>query len=180
MAHFHVYSWSRWHVDSSSVKQYVYCWWNKTKFWCKWERTEKTTTLDSTSGWKSSPEKFTTDTSPERERRLEIQREQRRRRRRQETTEQREHRLAQRKQNRQQETEEQRNRRLEYQRQYRQGRRESENLADRQRRLNLDSLSNAARLNNENPNKESIDYKDFEQPRHIDWVMRMNRSEMSG
>ena len=58
--------------------------------------------------------RFSTETPLERERRLEIKREQRRRRRQQETAEQREHRLAQRRQRRQQETEEQRNRRLEY------------------------------------------------------------------
>ena len=58
--------------------------------------------------------RFSTEIPLERERRLEIQREQRRRRRQQEIAEQREHRLAQRKQRRQQETEEQRNRRLEY------------------------------------------------------------------
>ena len=58
--------------------------------------------------------RFSTEIPLERERRLEIQREQRRRRRQQEIAEQREHRLAQRKQRRQQETEEQRNRRLEF------------------------------------------------------------------
>ena len=62
--------------------------------------------------------RFSPETPLERERRLQIQREQRRRRRQQETAEQREHRLAQRRQRRQQETEEQRNRRLEYQRHY--------------------------------------------------------------
>ena len=44
--------------------------------------------------------RFTNETPEERERRLEIQREQRRRRRKQETAEQREHRLAQRRQRR--------------------------------------------------------------------------------
>ena len=53
------------------------------------------------------PERFSTDTPLERERRLQIQREQRRRRHQQETAEQKEHRLAQRRQRRQQETEEQ-------------------------------------------------------------------------
>ena len=57
--------------------------------------------------------RFFTEIPLERERRLEIQREQRRRRRQQEIAEQREHRLAQRRQRRQQATEEQRNRRLE-------------------------------------------------------------------
>ena len=57
--------------------------------------------------------RFSTEIPLERERRLEIQREQRRRRRQQEIAEQREHRLAQRRQRRQQATEEQRNRRLE-------------------------------------------------------------------
>ena len=51
--------------------------------------------------------RFTNETPEERERRLEIQREQRRRTRQQETAEQREHRLAQRRQRRPQETEEQ-------------------------------------------------------------------------
>ena len=51
--------------------------------------------------------RFSTETPLERERRLEIQREQRRRRRQQETAEQREHRPAQRRQRHQQETEEQ-------------------------------------------------------------------------
>ena len=64
------------------------------------------------------PGRFSTETTPGRECRLQIEREQRRRRRQQETAEQREHRLAQRRQRRQQETEEQRNRRLEYQRHY--------------------------------------------------------------
>ena len=49
-------------------------------------------------------ERFTNETPEERERRLEIQREQRRRTRQQETAEQREHRLAQRRQRRPQET----------------------------------------------------------------------------
>ena len=53
------------------------------------------------------PGRFFTETPLERERRLQIQREQRRRRRQQETAEQKEHRLAQRRQRRQQETEEQ-------------------------------------------------------------------------
>ena len=53
------------------------------------------------------PERFSTATPLERERRLQIQREQQRRRRQQETAEQKEHRLAQRRQRRQQETEEQ-------------------------------------------------------------------------
>ena len=64
------------------------------------------------------PGRFSTETPLERQRRLQIQREQGRRRRQQETAEQTEHRLAQRKQRRRQETEEQRNRRLEYQRHY--------------------------------------------------------------
>ena len=64
--------------------------------------------------------RFTNETPEERERRLEIQREQWRRRRQQETAEQREHCLAQRRQRHPQETEEQRNRRLENQRQSRQ------------------------------------------------------------
>ena len=51
--------------------------------------------------------RFPTEPLLERERRLQIQREQRRRRRQQETAEQKEHRLAQRRQRRQQETEEQ-------------------------------------------------------------------------
>ena len=50
---------------------------------------------------------FSTETPLERERRLQIQREQRRRRRQQETAEQKEHHLAQRRQHRQQEAEEQ-------------------------------------------------------------------------
>ena len=49
--------------------------------------------------------RFSTETPLERERRLQIQREQRRRRRQQETAEKKEHRLAQRRQRRQQETE---------------------------------------------------------------------------
>ena len=53
------------------------------------------------------PGRFSPETPLERERRLQIQREQRRRRRQQETAEQKEHRLAQRRQRRQQETEEQ-------------------------------------------------------------------------
>ena len=53
------------------------------------------------------PGRFSTETPLERERRLQIQREQRRRRRQQETAEQKEHHLAQRRQHRQQETEEQ-------------------------------------------------------------------------
>ena len=53
------------------------------------------------------PERFFTECPLERERRLQIQREQRRRRRQQETAELKEHRLAQRRQRRQQETEEQ-------------------------------------------------------------------------
>ena len=53
------------------------------------------------------PGRFSTETPLQRERRLQIQREQRRRRRQQETAEQKEHRLAQRRQRRQQETEEQ-------------------------------------------------------------------------
>ena len=77
--------------------------------------------------------RFSTETPLERERRLEIQREQRRRRRQQESADQREHRLAQRRQRRQQETEEQRNRRLEYQRDYYQGR----------RTLDLNNVSNS-------------------------------------
>ena len=64
------------------------------------------------------PGRFSTETPPGWERWLQIQHEQRRRRHQQDTTEQREHRLAQRRQRRQQETEEQRNRRLEYQRHY--------------------------------------------------------------
>ena len=64
------------------------------------------------------PGRFSTETPPGQECRLQIQHEQQRRRRQQETAEQREHRLAQRRQRRQQETEEQRNRRLEYQRRY--------------------------------------------------------------
>ena len=52
------------------------------------------------------PGRFSTETPLDRERRLQIQREQRRRRRQQETAEQKEHRLAQRRQRRQQETEE--------------------------------------------------------------------------
>ena len=60
-----------------------------------------------TSGSKSSPRKIFHRTPLERERRLQIQREQQRRRRQQETAEQKEHRLAQRRQRRQQETEEQ-------------------------------------------------------------------------
>ena len=51
--------------------------------------------------------RFSTETSLERERRLQIQREKRRTRRQQETAEQKEHRLAQRRQRQQQETEEQ-------------------------------------------------------------------------
>ena len=66
--------------------------------------------------------RFATETPLQRERRLEIQREQRRRRRQQQTAEQRQHHLARRRQRRQQQAKEQRNRRLEYQRQYRQGR----------------------------------------------------------
>ena len=62
------------------------------------------TTLGSRSGWNSS---FTTETSLERECRLEIQREHRRKRGQQESAEQRDHRLAQRRQHRQQEREEQ-------------------------------------------------------------------------
>ena len=58
--------------------------------------------------------RFSTEIPLERERQLEIQREQRRRRRQLEIAEHRKHRLAQRRQRRQQETEEQRNRRLEY------------------------------------------------------------------
>ena len=59
------------------------------------------------------------ETPEQRERRLhwQIQRKQCRRRRHQETTEQRQHHLAQRRQCRQEETEEQRNHRLEYHRQ---------------------------------------------------------------
>ena len=53
------------------------------------------------------PGRFSPKTPLERERRLQIQREQRRRRRQQETAEQKEHHLAQRRQHRQQETEEQ-------------------------------------------------------------------------
>ena len=53
------------------------------------------------------PGRFSTETPLERERRLQIQREQRRTRRQQETAGQKEHRLAQRRQRRQQETEEQ-------------------------------------------------------------------------
>ena len=53
------------------------------------------------------PGRFSTETPLERERRLQIQREQRRRRRQQGTAEQKENRLAQRRQRRQQETEEQ-------------------------------------------------------------------------
>ena len=53
------------------------------------------------------PGRFSTETPLERERRLQIQREQRSGRRQQETAEQKEHRLAQRRQRRQQETEEQ-------------------------------------------------------------------------
>ena len=83
--------------------------------------------------------RFTNETPEERERRLEIQREQWRRRRQQETAEQREHRLAQRRQRHPQETEEQRNRRLEYQRQY-QG----------THRLHVNDLSNIT-LSNEGP-----------------------------
>ena len=52
------------------------------------------------------PGRFSTETPLERERRLQIQREQRRRIRQQETAEQKEHCLAQRRQRRQQETEE--------------------------------------------------------------------------
>ena len=58
--------------------------------------------------------RFSTEIPLERERQLEIQREQRRRRRQLEIAEHRKHRLAQRRQRRQQETEEQWNRRLEY------------------------------------------------------------------
>ena len=53
------------------------------------------------------PGRFSTETPLERERRLQIQREQRRRKSQQETAEQKEHRLAQRRQRRQQEREEQ-------------------------------------------------------------------------
>ena len=53
------------------------------------------------------PGRFSTETPLERERRLQIQREQRRRRCQQETAEHKEHRLAQRRQRRQQDTEEQ-------------------------------------------------------------------------
>ena len=53
------------------------------------------------------PGRFSTETPLQRERRLQIQREQRRRKSQQETAEQKEHRLAQRRQRRQQETEEQ-------------------------------------------------------------------------
>ena len=52
------------------------------------------------------PGRFSTETPLERERRLQIQREQRRRKSQQETAEQKEHRLAQQRQRRQQETEE--------------------------------------------------------------------------
>ena len=102
--------------------------------------------------------RFTNETPEERERRLEIQREQRRRRRQQETAEQREHRLAQRRQRHPQETEEQRNRRLENQRQSRQ--QETEEQRNRrleyQRqyqgtpRLHVINLSNIT-LSNEEP-----------------------------
>ena len=93
-----------------------------------------------TCGSKSSPRKISTETPLERERRLQIHREQRRRSRQQEIEEQREPTsfpgslshpnevaertslssadLAQRRQHRQQETEEQRNRRLEYEMHY--------------------------------------------------------------
>ena len=53
------------------------------------------------------PGRFSTETPLERERRLQIQREQRRRRRQQETAEQKEHHLVQRRKRRQQETEKQ-------------------------------------------------------------------------
>ena len=66
--------------------------------------TNTMTTLGSRSGWNSS---FTTETSLERECRLEIQREHRRKRGPQESAEQRDHRLAQRRQHRQREKEEQ-------------------------------------------------------------------------
>ena len=88
--------------------------------------------------------RFSNETPLERERRLEIQREQRRRRRQQETAQQREHRLAQRRQRRQQEPDEQRNRRFEYQRLDGQG----------IRTLHLNSVSNlcsSGPLSNETP-----------------------------
>ena len=69
--------------------------------------------------------RFSTETPLERERRLEIQREQQRRRRQQETAQQREDRLAQRRKRRQQKPDEHRNRTLEYQRLYGQGMRTS-------------------------------------------------------
>ena len=98
------------------------------------------------------------------ERRLQIQREQQRRRRHQETTKQRQHRLAQQRQRHQEETEEQRNRRLEYHRQYNQCRRALETLEDRQFSLQLLVLASIMK----SPFNVSFDYIEFEETRHND------------
>ena len=89
------------------------------------------------------------ETPEQREKRLQIQREQRRRRRHQETTVQLFDNIAwlSKRQRRQEETEEQRNRRLQYHRQYNQDRRALETLEDKQFRLHL----TRARFNNETP-----------------------------
>ena len=107
-AHFHVYSWKA-DVFIHRLWNSVYDRWITSNFPYKWHTTAAQQVA-------AIPRRvrFSTEIPLERERRLEIQREQRRRRRQQEIAEQTEHRLAQRKQRRQQETEEQRNRRLEY------------------------------------------------------------------
>ena len=107
-AHFHVYSWKT-DVFIRRLWNSVYDRWISSNFLYKWHITAAQQVA-------AIPRRvrFFTEIPLERERRLEIQREQRRRRRQQEIAEQREHRLAQRRQRRQQETEEQRNRRLEY------------------------------------------------------------------
>ena len=78
----------------------VYHRWIRNNFPWKWH-------TNTSSDSNSRPGRFSTETPLERERRLQIQRDQRRRRRQQETAEQQEHRLAQRRQRRQQESEKQ-------------------------------------------------------------------------
>ena len=107
--------------------------------------------------------RFSNETTDQRERRLQANRERNRRRRQQRTSEQREQLLAQRRQARQEETEEQRNRRLEYQRQYRQGRRELESIQHREVRLNLHRLHQGTYLNNETPEQRERGLQGFRQ-----------------
>ena len=107
--------------------------------------------------------RFSNETTDQRERRLQANRERNRRRRQQRTSEQREQLLAQRRQARQEKTEEQRNRRLEYQRQYRQGRRELESIQHREVRLNLHRLHQGTYLNNETPEQRERRLQGFQQ-----------------